>query len=387
MKIAVVEFASRGGLIHYAYQLCRAMHGEGADVTLITDRHYELDALEHPFRLHKLLRLWDPKPGRDVSSSAVRRARRAARAAVWYREWMRLVGALRRMRADVVQFGDIRFPTDLFPLLAARRTAPLMADICHNVRPFGASGAFEASSMYERVYARFDTIFVHYETNVREFARAFPRQAGKVVPIVHGNEEIFRELAGPPRDLRRELGLGGQQIVLFFGTLSRYKGLDLLLEAFRQIPSAILVVAGHPHSDFDPALFRGAERVVLLPQYVDSPDVQSWMQLADVIVFPYRDVFQSGALHVAQTFGVPIVTTRVGAMAEVIRHRETGLVVEPEDAGALAGAVNELLRDRAFARRLGDAAAQDAATSFGWNGIARTILDTYEGKLAGGRVA
>lgn len=373
MKIAVVEFVGKGGLIHYAYQLCRAMQSEGAEVTLITGRNYELAAMPHPFTLDASLRLWDPKPARDTRFGAVRRARRVARAAIWYREWTRLAGILRRRKFDVVQFGDIRFGTDLVPLAAVRRVAPLLADICHNVRPFSASGEFGKSRLYDRVYERFDTIFVHYATNVAEFARAFPKHAHKVVPIVHGNEEIFRELAGPPRDLRRELGLTGP-VVLFFGTLSRYKGLDLLLDAFRDVPGATLVVAGHPHDVHD----LGAARVRLVPRYIDSEDVQSWMQLADVIVFPYREIFQSGALHVAQTFGVPIVATRVGAMAEVVKDRETGLLVEPNDRAALAAAINELLRDRALARRLGENAARDAAENYSWRGVARTILDAYE---------
>jgi len=105
------------------------------------------------------------------------------------------------------------------------------------------------------------------------------------------------------------------------------------------------------------------------------------MQRADVVVFPYREIFQSGALHIAQTFGAPIVTTRVGAMPEVIRHRETGLVVEPDDPPALAAAIRELLHDRALARRLGDAAAHDAATRYSWSRVAETMLRTYEALL------
>lgn len=379
MRIAVVEFAGKGGLIHYAYQLCRAMHEQGAEVTLVTDVHYELDALPHPFTLDRALTLWDPKSGSRT------KLRRAWRAAVYHREWLRLIPHLRSLDADVVQFGDIRFATDVAPLAAARGTAKISADICHNVHPFSGNGTFGLSrferALYGRIYDGFDVVFVHYDANVTEFAKTFPRSAHKVTPIVHGNEEIFRELASPEitsTSLRRELGLGeSERVVLFFGTISPYKGLDLLIEAFEHVDNATLVIAGFPLGDV-PA---ETDRVRVVPRYIDSNAVAAWMDLAGVIVFPYRTVFQSGALHVAQTFGVPIVATRAGATAEVIRDRETGLLIEPDDARALANAINELLADRELAKKLGDAAAQDAKTRFSWSGVASTILRTYEDLL------
>jgi glycosyltransferase involved in cell wall biosynthesis len=383
VNVAVVELAGKGGLIHYAYQLCRAMHGLGADVTLITDRHYELGALPHPFRLEPVLDLWDPKPAVPQRAGLLRRA---SRAAIYHREWLRAAAILRRMKPDVAQFGDIRFATDLFPLAAARGAARLSADVCHNVHPFSATGGFALSplqrALYRRVYSGFDAIFVHYDANVAEFARTFPDSASRVTRIVHGNEEIFRELASAiitPRSLRLELGLrDNDRVVLFFGTLARYKGLDTLIEAFARVEDAVLVIAGFPLDSIP----ETGSRMRVVPRYIEAEAVSAWMGLADVIVFPYRTVFQSGALHVAQTFGVPIVATRVGATPEVLRDRESGLLVEPEDPAALAQAINQLLADRSLAQRLGETAAHDATTRFSWSGIAATMLGTYESLLA-----
>lgn len=405
MKVAVLEFAGKGGLIHYAYQLCRAMAQEGADVTLITDRHYELEQLPHPFKLDRILDLWDPKPQNDKSGALRKRVRRVARGAQYYREWARALRRVRELAPDVVQLGDIRFATDLLAVAAMRRRAPVLADICHNVRPFaggeGSNGMFSASrherALYRRIYRQFDSVFVHYDVNIREFARTFPHSAEKVIRIVHANEEIFRELADPEvtRDsLRRELALPERaRVVLFFGTLSHYKGVDLLLDAFRDVAvadrDAVLVVAGFPHSDFDVAGFRAraealqvSDRVRLHPHYVDSSAVKGWMELADLIVFPYRDVFQSGALHVAQTFGVPIVATAVGAMPEVIRSGDSGIIVPPNDRFALAGAIAGLLSDGEKSRAFARAAAHDAETTYSWRGVARTILAEYEAQLS-----
>lgn len=399
-----MEFTGKGGLIHYAFQLSRALATAGAEVTLVTARHYELDALVHPFRLEKLLELWDPKPpGAPQRASVLQRwVRRAGRALLHYRAWYRLVLYLRRERPDIVQFGDIRFPTDLPFLVVLRRAGLRLADVCHNLVPFASGrGLPRASplmrSLFTRIYRQFDVVFTHFEANRRGFQEAYGLDPQRVVAIPHGNELLFAELADPrldPDSLRRRIGLApGDRVVLFFGTLSRYKGVDLLLQAFarvrRRLAAARLVVAGFPAPDFDPdahvslARSLGIEADVRFhPGYVESGAVASWLGLAAVVALPYRAVFQSGALHVAQAFGVPVVATRVGAMAEAIVEGESGLVVPPDDPGAFAEALLRVLDDPALGARLGRRAHEQARDRFAWERVAAILLDRYRLLLA-----
>jgi glycosyltransferase involved in cell wall biosynthesis len=393
-SIAVVEFAGRGGMIHYAWQLCRALASTRAavDVTLITSQHYELDALPHPFRLRKVLRLWDPKPAGEPPGR--RRLRRIGRAVLHYREWLRLALHLRRERPDLVLLGDIRFPGDLAPILLLRLLGFRLADICHNVAPYSpnTAGGFRRSALdrflYRRIYRCFDRVFVHFEDNRRAFLADYGLPPGRVVAIPHGNEAIFEELrdaadvAMDEAGLRRELGLApSEPVLLLLGTLSRYKGIDLLLKAFARVaPRARLVLAGFPAADFDLAAHQAlarelgiADRVLWVPRYVESEDVAAWMDLASVAVFPYREVFQSGALAIAQTFGVPIVATAVGAMPEAVGG--SGLLVPPGDPDALASALLSILEDPDLARRLGERARQDARERFSWERIGLAIVE------------
>jgi glycosyltransferase involved in cell wall biosynthesis len=392
VKIAFLEMAGKGGMIHYAFQLCRALAETGAEITLITAKQYELAALPHPFRVEPILELWDPKPA-GLQANAwwavpFRRLRRVQRALRHYTEWLRAIRRIRALQPDLVLLGDIRFPSDLFPLLLLRRATPRLAGICHNVHPFSAGG-FTRSRLrrffYRRIYRLFDRVFVHYERNRREFTSVFGMRDERVGVIVHGNEEIFHDLRTPGLDgaaLRLRLGIPPDQpVVLFFGTLSNYKGTDVLLHAFPRIHArtgARLVLAGFPFQDFDLAAHRklAASGVTWVPQYIDSGEVAAWMELASVIVFPYRDLSQSGALHVAQTFGVPIVASAIGAMQDVIRHEVSGLLTPPEDPDALADAIIRLLEDRDLAARVGQRAAEDARGPFSWREIARTIHGT-----------
>jgi len=412
MKLAVVEPVGRGGLIHYAFQLCRALAEEGAEVTLVTDRSYELGGLEAPFRVERLLRLWDAKPEDPAPPGRLRGAlRRAGRAARWYRERLRLLRYLRRLRPDVVQLGDLRFAGDLAFLLALRASGLRLADVCHNLLPLtlggaggGASGgtfggsrrrAALARLLFRRIYRRFDAVFVHWESNRRRFLEAYGPLSGIVRAIPHGNLLLFQELRDPAvtaEALRRRLGLDpGDLVVLAFGTLARYKGLDVLVEAFARVlprvPAARLVVAGFPLPGFDPEELRALARrlgvapaVRVVSGYVPSGEVAAWMELAAVAAFPHRQVFQSGVLQVAASFGAPVVASRVGATPEVVRDGETGLLVPPGDAVALAAALERLLRDpegQAYARRLGERAAEEARTRFAWRAVAREVLAAY----------
>lgn len=398
-RLTVVEPIGRGGLIHYAFQLCRALAEERVEVTLVTSRRFELEELPASFPIVRLLRLWDAKPVRDRLPAVLRPLRRLGRAWIWYREWLRLLGHLRRSRPDAVLLGDVRFPGDVVPLglLAWVLRDAVWIDLCHNVRRFalagrgagGFRGGGVSRALYRRIYRLFDRILVHYESNRRRFLDLYGLPPERVTAIPHGDEGLFHELADPACTgavLRQRLGFSpAAPVVLLFGSLARYKGADLLIEAFAEVhrrhPDARLVLAGPPVAGLDPgdlereAEGRGlAEAVHVEARYVPAGEVAAWMELAAVAVFPYREISQSGALALALTFGLPVVATRVGAMGEMVHDGETGLLVEPEDAEALTAAVLELLEDPESAARLGREAAARVREEMSWRRVARTVV-------------
>lgn len=398
MRLAVVEFSGRGGMAHYAYQMCRGLTAAGLDVTLVTDRHYELDALPHPFRLEKVLRLWDAKPSK-TSSGLVRTLRRFARAFVYYREWARTIWFLRARRFDLVQLGDLRFAGDLVCILAMRASGIRLVDVCHNVRPFAShsrGGTFRFSrlgrALYRRMYRQFERVVVHFEVNRRAFQSTFALPPERVVVIPMGNESIFEELRDERIDastIRDRLGIRPEdRVVMFFGTMSYYKGVDLLVKAFARVrerhPNAKLVVVGHPLSGFDVNELRhegialGVDSdAIFETRYLEVPEVAGWIEMASVVVFPYRDLYQSAAVQVALTMGAPLIVTNVGAMSEVVVDGQTGLLIPVENVDAIVGAIDRVLADPELAKRLGRAAREDAKTRFGWEGIGRTLASCY----------
>lgn len=190
---------------------------------------------------------------------------------------------------------------------------------------------------------------------------------------------------GPATDrdeARRRLGLAADApALLFFGFVRHYKGLDILIEAMPAIrarqPGATLLVAGEFYDD--PAPYRqrvrelGLEDAVRFEsRYLPAEEVPVFFGAADVVVQPYRAATQSGVALAAFGFGVPVVTTNVGGLAEAVPHGEAGLVVPPENPPRLASAVLAVLEDAPLAARLRAGAARQRDER-GWGILCQTI--------------
>lgn len=139
-----------------------------------------------------------------------------------------------------------------------------------------------------------------------------------------------------PRDIA-EKGLGlkpGCKNILFFGLIREYKGLDILLEAFRDLPEDYqLIIAGEPYGSFDKYQSiidscSGKNRIHLFPEYIRDSQVKNYFSAADVTVLPYRSATQSGISAISYHFEVPMIVTNVGGLQETVGDKGTGIVAE-----------------------------------------------------------
>ena len=180
-----------------------------------------------------------------------------------------------------------------------------------------------------------------------------------------------REALGLPQDAR---------ILLFFGLVRHYKGVDVLLEAMgRTATSPHLVIAGEWYEDRKTAddLIRGTalhERVHLEDRYIPDDRVALYFSAADAVVQPYRSATQSGVVQTAFHFGCPVIVTGVGGLPEVVTHEEDALVVAPEDPDALAAAIDRL-DDAVLLDRLATGARQ-SRNRFTWEHFIQPFLST-----------
>lgn len=172
-------------------------------------------------------------------------------------------------------------------------------------------------------------------------------------------------------------------VILFFGLLRPYKGLDTLLEAFRGVRGAELWIVGNPRMEVEPLRRLAAAalgRVRFLARFVEDAEIAAIFRRADLVVLPYRDAEHSGVLYTALAFGRPLLLSAVGGFPEVAATGAARLV-PPEDPAALAAALEELVRDEAARVELSAAARAAAAGPYSWDEAARRTLALYEDLL------
>ena len=197
----------------------------------------------------------------------------------------------------------------------------------------------------------------------------------KITVIPHG---AFTHLLDVPdaQPLTGELAGVEGPVVLLFGLMRPYKGIDVAVEAWRGIEGAELWVVGLPRMDVAPLKASAPPGVRFVERFVGDAELPAFFERADVVVLPYREIDQSGVLFTALAFGRPLVLSAVGGFPEVAEHGGA-LLVPPGDADALRDALAGLLGDADARSALGAAAARAAREHYGWDGIARAHLDLY----------
>jgi len=162
-------------------------------------------------------------------------------------------------------------------------------------------------------------------------------------------------------------------VLLFFGYVRKYKGLDILIESFpkilSRIPNSKLLIVGEfyddPKSYFELIKKLGIENnVKVINQFVPNEEVAKYYLVSDVVVLPYRSATQSGILNVAYGFYKPVIVTNVGGLAEFVDEGKTGFVVQPDSPEAIAEGVEKFFNEKVKIDFAANIAARNNRNSF-----------------------
>ena len=230
-----------------------------------------------------------------------------------------------------------------------RCTALVHNAIPHEKQPFG-------NRLTRRLLSRMDRIVALSDAVADDIRRLAPGTPGGVEVRAHPVYDQFGD-ALPPEDARRQLGLvlpEGASVLLFFGLIRSYKGLDILIDALAGLRENVhLLVAGEFYEDEQAyrdriARLGLADRVHIHAGYVPDGDVRVFFSAADAVVQPYRHATQSGVVQTAFQFGRPVVVTRVGGLPAMVRDGVDGVVVAPDDPAALTAGLERVMDARVF---------------------------------------
>jgi D-inositol-3-phosphate glycosyltransferase len=243
-------------------------------------------------------------------------------------------------------------------------------------------------------YRLCDHIFVHTQKMKGELCRDFHVAEKSVTVIRHPVNDAFPDTELTPAEAKRRLGLrDDEKAILFFGRIRPYKGIEYLLDAFRLISTDEqanyrLIVAGEPKKGSEEYLHeiqQSIERdfnqgqVILRIQFIPDEEMEVYLKGADVLVLPYKEIFQSGVLFLAYSFGLPVVATDVGSFREEIVEGNTGFLCKPGDPAELAKAIEKYFASDLFknltVRRQGLKDYANATHS--WHAVAELTRNAY----------
>lgn len=359
----------------YDHALCRALGAAGADVELYTSRfaHGPVAAPEGYVRRELFYGVAARVP--DA------RARRAVKLAEHVPDMLRYRHAARA--AEVVHFQWLAVQHLDGHLLPRGRPLVLTA---HDVLPREAKPGQRAAQ--RRLYGHFDAVVVHSEHGRRRLINELGVDAARVQVIPHG---VFEHLAaGGARGDADASAEPVQEaapfqtdkpVVLCFGLMRPYKGIDLLLEAWRGIEDAELWVAGAPRMDISAMRAAAPPGVRFVPRFIGDDELPAYFRRADVVVLPYREIDQSGVLFTALAFGRPLLLSDVGGFPE-IAATGAARTFPAGDASALRDALRELIGDPSERTALGVRARELASGEYSWDAVARRTIALYEQLLA-----
>ncbi|HYB23223.1 MAG TPA: glycosyltransferase family 4 protein, partial [Solirubrobacteraceae bacterium] len=303
----------------YDHALCAALAAAGAQVELYTSRfvHGPVPEPQGYVRRERFYRL----AGRVRDP----RARRAVKLAEHVPDMLRYRSAA--AGADVVHFQWLAVQYLDGWLLPANRSAAgarrALVLTAHDILPREAQPGQRAAQ--RRLYRRFDAVVVHSQHGRVRLIDELGVEPSRVHVIPHGAfvhlaEGADADSVTAPGASALVQGLPSASdgpVVLCFGLMRPYKGIDLLLEAWRGIDGAELWIAGAPRMDIAALTATAPANVRFVPRFITDDELPAYFRRADLVVLPYREIDQSGVLFTALAFGKPMLLSDVGGFPEV----------------------------------------------------------------------
>ena len=369
MKIVIVGTASplRGGIAHYISLLYKHLSVRH-DVEIVTfSRQYP--AFLFPGKSQN-------EQGGDAHAVPTEQLIDSINPFTWYTA----ARAIIRKKPDLLIFKYwLPFFGPCFGTIARlvkRETKAQVLFICDNVIPHERRPGDRLFTRY--AFGAVDHYIVQSAAVGREL-QAF-RPGAHAAFAAHPVYEIFG--AGMPKAAaRRKLRITDDRVILFFGYVRRYKGLQTLLDAMPAIlrrQQLKLLVVGEFYDDErkyrEQIAANGlTDSVRVHSEYVPNDEVGTYFSAADVVVLPYLSATQSGIVQIAYQFDKPVIATDVGGLGEVIRHERTGFIVRPDAPGELADAVVRFYadgREEDFVRMV-----REEKKKYSWDTLVQTIED------------
>lgn len=391
LKGIAVTLLTGGGDKPYAFGLASELISKGARLDIIGSDELDCPEFQGKPGVNFLNLRGDQRPDSGYLTKVVRLSK-------YYAKLIRYAATAEPGIFHILWNNKLEWFDRTFLMLYYKALGKKIALTVHNVN---ARKRDARDTAFNRVTLRIqyrlcDHIFVHTEPMKRALTDEFGVQDDHVSIIPFGINNAVPNTGLSEHESRQRLGIeNGKKTILFFGNIAPYKGLEFLVAAYRQVLSQhddyCLIVAGRP-KNCEPywASLRaelldlvGKGRALLRADFIPDDETEVYFKAADILVLPYRYIYQSGVLFLSYSFGLPVLVADVGSLKDEVLEGKTGFVFKPEDPADLARAIETYFASNLYAGL--EAQRQKiksfAAEGHSWNVVGLAVMNTYAGML------
>ena len=386
-KLVLVEPLGKGGWAQYSYCLLSNLAPYLDSAVLFTASSTPFKNKELPFKLKPVLFSVSNFFIDIFKLQHLRRLRRLLKALEIPLNHLKLLLYCWRERPDILHFQAAYWIESLFiPLYHFIWIKILDTAHDHLHHPPYPGDLY----LFRYLYRKLDAIIVTAESLKKRMIKQFPGVAiDKVYVIRIGNIDALEGNAGISSTLaRRSLSLPeSTPVILFFGIIRAYKGLEVLIQAFalliEKLPFACLIIAGEPIESFrryqkEINRLNLSDRVKLVLNYIPQSEISAYFSAADLVAVPYHDSYTSAIVPLAYSYDRPVVVSRVGGLAEYVQEGESGYSFADGDFRDLSEKMYLILSDKKKTDRIKEFVNRYYRKNFSWQKIALATLAVYQ---------
>jgi len=236
----------------------------------------------------------------------------------------------------------------------------------------------------EKFLRSLNKIIVHTEYSKKVLVNLYPHLVKKIDIVPYG-QEYFLSREEKDNNSNKETVLNSNETsILFFGQISFYKGIDILLEAVKvmQEKNFVIQIYGRPEIDINQFLnyskINGiSDKVKWNLSYLSNFELDEALKSSDILVFPYRHIDQSSALMSSLIYGKPIVASKIGGFKEILKDKVNGYLFEKENFKELALKLDSLISSKTDREKFGLNNYELSKNWPSWLEISKITLDIY----------
>ncbi len=296
-----------------------------------------------------------------------------------YRWFSWIIMKLSMLQVKSKKYDAINVVGQVSPVLRIHNSLK-MENLIHTIHEVGSHQKnIPTTPLMNAIIRDHSKVIFHSQSTCDRFKAIGDTSHNKIAIIPFGKFET-NLLYEKDEDLNLDIPQN-KTVFLFYGYIKPYKGLDLLAAAMERLKTIsdkfTLIVAGMG-SDPNLDTFNRMENCIVINRYLSNNEMMRLNRLSSVVLMPYHTASQTGIAPTVFMFCNPIIATRVGALPEVIENGKNGILVEPEDVDAFAGAMKQMVENPELVKELSKGASQFGnGDKYDWKAIAKKTIEFY----------